>query len=58
MPLTIPQWQCPACLADRDRDVNAALNLRAQGMLKLKAAGLSASANGGKRKTSHLLAAA
>ena len=56
--LKVREWQCPSCLAQRDRDINAALNIRAQGILKLKAAGLSVSANGGKHKTSHALAAA
>ena len=58
LPLTIRQWQCPSCSAQHDRDINAALNIKAQGILKLMAAGLSVSANGGKRKTRHVLAAA
>ncbi|QTF90917.1 RNA-guided endonuclease TnpB family protein [Halomonas sp. BM-2019] len=56
--LKVRDWQCPACSIRHDRDINAALNIRAQGILKLKAAGLSVSANGGKRKTSQALAAA
>lgn len=56
--LKVRDWQCPACLIKHNRDLNAALNIRAQGILKLKAAGLSVSANGGKRKTSQALAAA
>ena len=58
LPLTIRQWQCPACSAQNDRDINAALNIKAQGILKLKAEGLSVSANGGKRQSSHALVAA
>ena len=47
MPLSIRQWQCPSCKASHDRDVNAAINIKQQGILKLKAEGLSVSANGG-----------
>ena len=56
--LKVRDWLCPACSTQHDRDINAALNIRAQGILKLKAAGLSVSANEGKRKTSHALAVA
>jgi putative transposase len=58
LPLKVRDWQFPSCSTQHDRDINAALNIRAQGVFKLKAAGLSVSANGGKRKTSHALAAA
>mgnify|MGYP007011827701 FL=1 len=44
--------------SDSDRDINAALNIKAQGILKLKAAGLSVSANGGKRQSGHAPVAA
>jgi putative transposase len=40
-------WLCTACGALHDRDVNAAENIRRQGILKLKAEGLSVSAHGG-----------
>ena len=58
LPLTIRQWQCPACSAQNDRDINAALNIKAQGILKLKAEGLSVSANGGKRQSGRVPVAA
>ncbi|SFX09291.1 RNA-guided endonuclease InsQ/TnpB family protein [Marinospirillum alkaliphilum] len=56
--LKVRDWQCPACLVEHDRDINAAINIRAQGILKLKAAGLSVSANGGKRQSGHAPVAA
>lgn len=56
--LKVRDWQCPACLIQHDRDINAARNIRAQGILKLKAAGLSVSANGGKRQSGHVPVAA
>lgn len=28
LPLSVRQWQCPACQAEHDRDINAACNLR------------------------------
>ncbi len=40
-------WTCAACGTTHDRDVNAAINIRQQGILQLKAAGLSVSAHGG-----------
>ncbi|MCB5162838.1 transposase [Marinomonas algarum] len=59
MPLSVRKWDCPNCHEkDIDRDINAAINIRAQGVLKMKAEGLSVSAKGGKRKSSVRLAAA
>ena len=43
MPLNIHAWTCPSCHATHDRDVNAAKNLLKQGIIELKAAGLSCS---------------
>lgn len=40
-------WLCTACGVLHDRDKNAAENIRRQGILKLKAEGLSVSAHGG-----------
>lgn len=47
LPLNIRHWQCPICHAVHDRDINAAINIKQQGIIKLKAAGLTVSANGG-----------
>jgi putative transposase len=44
-------WTCTVCGARHDRDVNAAKNLKHQGILELKAAGLVVSAPGGLCKT-------
>lgn len=51
MPLYKRLWQCPACHTDHDRDVNAALNIKQQGIFELQAAGLVVSAHGGLRKS-------
>lgn len=40
-------WTCSSCQTTVDRDINAALNIRAAGIVKLKAAGLSVYAHGG-----------
>jgi putative transposase len=57
MPLSVRHWVCE-CGYEADRDINAAIHIRSQGVLKLKAEGLSVSARGGKRKSSVLLVAA
>ena len=57
MPLNIRSWKCE-CGATHDRDINAAINIKQQGILKLKAEGLSVSADGGKRKPGTLPVAA
>ena len=49
--LDVRDWTCIVCGSHHDRDINAAINIKAQGILQLKAAGLSVSACGGSRKT-------
>lgn len=58
MPLSIRSWECPACRTQHDRDINAALNIKHQGIIQLKAEGLSVSAHGGLRKSGTSSAAA
>ncbi|MEQ5801248.1 RNA-guided endonuclease TnpB family protein [Halomonas sp. H10-9-1] len=58
MPLSVRSWECPACHTQHDRDINAALNIKQQGIIQLKAEGLSVSAHGGLRKSGTSSAAA
>jgi len=46
LPLAVRTWDCPACgTTDIDRDINASINIRQQGLFHLRAEGLSVPAN-------------
>lgn len=56
--LSTRKWQCPKCKTIHDRDINAAINIRNEGISMLQAEGLFVSAHRGLCKTSQVEAVA
>ena len=47
LPLSVRQWTCPQCGSHHDRDDNAAINIRAEGIRILSVSGTGTTADGG-----------
>lgn len=47
LPLDVRSWKCPNCGTHHDRDGNASINIRAEGIRMLQSSGTGDSANGG-----------
>lgn len=56
--LSLSFKMCASCCSQHDHKINTAINIRKQGVLKLRAEGLSVSANGGLCKPGHAPVAA
>ncbi len=51
LPLSVRNWSRPSCAVELDRDINAAINIRQQGIIKLRTEGLSVPVNRGLHKS-------
>jgi putative transposase len=58
IPLKVRRWACEVCDVEHDRDVNAAVNLKREGILVLRAGGWPVPVCGGLLQTAHVAAAA
>lgn len=56
MPLYVREWQCPTCRAMHDRDVNAAQNVLAVGLVDSNACGGSVNRLRNKNRSVHCAA--